>query len=92
MTFTVTDNPAESRYELREGDTLAGIAAYRLDGDTITFTHTEVADAYEGQGGGSQLAREALDGSRMHGRRVVSRCPFIASWIERHPDYADLLG
>lgn len=90
MTFTVTDNPAESRYELREGDTLAGVAAYRLDGDTVTFTHTEVADAYEGQGGGSRLAREALDDSRTHDRRVVARCPFIARWIERHPEYADL--
>jgi uncharacterized protein len=90
--FTVTDNPAESRYELRDGDTLVGIAAYRLTGDTVVFTHTEVADAYEGQGAGSQLAREALDDSRARNRRVVARCPFIAAWIERHPDYADLLG
>ena len=89
--LTVTDNPAESRYELRDGDTLAGTAAYRVHDDTVTFTHTEVADAYEGQGGGSQLAREALDDSRARGRRVVARCPFISGWIERHPDYTDLL-
>ena len=88
----MTDNPAESRYELADGDTLAGIAAYRLDGDTITFTHTEVADAFEGQGGGSRLARAALDDSRARHRRVVARCPFIARWIERHPDYADLVA
>ena len=88
----MTDNPAQSRYELVDGDTLAGIAAYRLDGDTVTFTHTEVTDAYEGQGAGSRLARAALDDSRTHGRRVVARCPFIAGWIERHPDYADLVG
>ena len=67
MPFTVTDNPAESRYELYDGDTLAGVAAYRVHGDTVTFTHTEVADAYEGQGAGSQLAREALDDSRARG-------------------------
>jgi uncharacterized protein len=89
--FTVTDNPDESRYELRDGDNLAGIAAYRVHDDTVTFTHTEVADAYEGQGAGSQLAREALDDSRARNRRVVARCPFISGWIERHPDYADLL-
>ena len=91
MAFTVTDNPDESRYELYDGDTLAGTAAYRLHGDTIIFTHTEVDDEYEGQGAGSQLARQALDDSRAHGRRVVARCPFISQWIERHPDYADLL-
>lgn len=91
MTFTVTDNPTESRYELHDGDDLVGVAGYRLDGDVVTFTHTEVADAYEGQGAGSQLAREALDDSRDRGRQVVARCPFIAGWIQRHPDYADLL-
>ena len=63
MSFTVTDNPEESRYELRDGDTLVGFAAYRLRRGTIVFTHTEVADEYEGQGAGSQLAREALDDS-----------------------------
>jgi uncharacterized protein len=92
VSFTVADNPAESRYELHDGDTLVGIATYRLSGETVTFTHTEVADAYEGQGAGSQLAREALDDSRAHKRRVVARCPFISAWIERHPDYADLLA
>lgn len=91
MPFTVTDNPAESRYELYDGETLAGVAAYRLAGNTVTFTHTEVDDAYEGQGVGSLLAREALDDSRAHGRRVLARCPFISGWIARHPDYADLL-
>ena len=92
MPFTVADDPAESRYELHDGDTLVGVAAYRLVGDTITLTHTEVDPAYEGQGGGSQLAREALDDSRARNRRGVARCPFISGWIERHPDYADLLS
>jgi uncharacterized protein len=91
VAFSVADNPTESRYELRDGDTVIGTAAYRLSGDTITFTHTEVSDDYEGQGGGSQLAREALDDSRARERRVVARCPFISAWINRHPDYADLL-
>ena len=91
VAFTVTDNPDESRYELYDGDTLAGSAAYRLHGDMVIFTHTVVDDAYEGQGAGSQLARQALDDSRARGRRVVARCPFISQWIERHPDYADLL-
>jgi len=89
--FTVTDNPTESRYELHDDDRLIGVAAYRLSGDRITFTHTQVDPAYEGQGAGSQLAREALDDSRARNRRVVARCPFIARWIERHPEYADLL-
>jgi predicted GNAT family acetyltransferase len=91
VSFAVTDNPQANRYELHDGDTLVGIAAYQLRNGTIIFTHTEVSDAYEGQGAGSQLAREALDDVRRRGLRVVARCPFIASWIGRHPDYADLL-
>lgn len=92
MAFAVTDQPEATRYELRDGETLVGFAAYDLRPDAIVFTHTEVADAYEGQGAGSQLAREALDDARRRGLRVVARCPFIAGWIERHPAYADLVG
>ena len=91
MSFAVTDNPQADRYELHDGDPLVGIAAYQLRNGTIIFTHTEVSDVYEGQGAGSQLAREALDDVRRRGLRVVARCPFIAAWIGRHPDYADLL-
>ena len=91
MSFAVTDHPEADRYELHDGDTLIGVAAYHLRDGALVFTHTEVSDDYEGQGAGSQLAREALDDARRRGLRVVARCPFIASWIKRHPDYADLL-
>jgi uncharacterized protein len=89
--FSMTDNADESRYELRDGDRLIGVAAYRLSGNTITFTHTQVDPEYEGQGAGSQLAREALDDSQARERHVIVHCPFISAWIRRHPDYADLL-
>ena len=91
MSFAVTDHPEADRYELHDGDTLIGVAAYHLRDSALVFTHTEVSDDYEGQGAGSQLAREALDDVRRRGLRVVARCPFIAAWIGRHPDYADLL-
>ena len=91
MSFVVTDRPDEGRYELRDGDALVGFARYHLRKGTIVFTHTQVSDEYEGQGAGSQLAQEALDDARRRGLRVVAICPFIAGWIERHPDYADLL-
>jgi uncharacterized protein len=91
VSFTVTDHPEAARYELHDGSTLAGVAKYQLRKNLITFTHTKVSDAYEGQGAGSQLAREALDDARRRGLQVVVRCPFISGWIERHPDYADLV-
>jgi predicted GNAT family acetyltransferase len=89
----VTDNPAENRFEARLDGELAGIAVYRLDSDRIVFLHTEVDDRFEGHGIGSALARTALDDVRERGGlEVVPQCPFIASWIEKHPDYRDLVA
>ena len=91
---TVTTNEAASRYEIEVGGEVAGFAEYQLSGDrqTITFVHTVVEDAFEGQGVGGRLARGALDDARARGLRVVAQCPFIRGWIDKHPDYADLLA
>lgn len=89
---TVTDNHDQSRYEARVGDELAGIAEYTRSGDTVTFTHTKVEDAFEGQGVGSALARGALDDVRAQGGlRVVPQCSFIKGYIDKHEEYADLV-
>jgi uncharacterized protein len=87
----VTHHPEQSRYEARVGDTLAGFAQYQLTSELIVFTHTEVDDAFEGQGVGSSLVRQALDAVRADGGlRVRPWCPFVRDWIDHHPDYADL--
>lgn len=91
MEITVADAAERSRYEARAGDQVAGFAEYTLDGDRIIFTHTEVDDAFEGQGVGGSLARGALDDARARGLKVVPLCPFIKGWIRRHRDYADLI-
>jgi predicted GNAT family acetyltransferase len=91
MEPTVTDVPEADRYEIRDGDRVLGLAAYHRRGDTVVFTHTEV-DPDAGQSGlGSTLVRAALDDVRARGGRVVAQCSFVRGWIERHPDYADLV-
>lgn len=87
----VDDHPEVERYEVWVDGHRAGLAAYQLEGGVIVFTHTEVDDAYEGQGLGGRLARYALDDARARGLGVKPLCPFIRSWIQRHPDYADLV-
>jgi len=88
----VTDNPAESRFEARLDGVLAGYSEYETADDLIMFTHTVVADQFEGHGIGSALARGALDAVRADGtRQVLPRCPFIRGWIDKHPDYQDLV-
>lgn len=85
------DNPAASRFEILVDDTVAGFAAYQRAGATVSFTHTEIGSAYEGRGLGSVLAGEALDTVRAQGGSVLPFCPFIRRYIERHPDYLDLV-
>jgi predicted GNAT family acetyltransferase len=88
-----SNNEAAHRYEARVGEEIGGFAVYALRDGVIDFQHTEVDDALEGQGVGSSLARAALDDVRRRGDlTVVASCPFIAEWIDRHPDYQDLLA
>lgn len=91
----VRHEPDDHRYAAYLDGALAGFAAYELAEEParIVFTHTEVDPAYEGHGVGGAIARAALDDVRATGERaVVPQCPFIAAWIERHPDYADLVA
>nr|WP_233168100.1 GNAT family N-acetyltransferase [Xylophilus sp. ASV27] len=74
------------RYEARADGVAVGHVDYRLEGDGIVFTHTEVSPDHEGQGIGGFLARGALDAARASGRTVVPRCSFIAAYLRRHPD------
>jgi uncharacterized protein len=87
----VTHNTARRRFEAAtEGGT--AVAYYTRDGDTVTFTHTEVPEAAEGKGVGSALARAALAWARGEGLGVVPMCPFFAAYMARHPDTLDLVG
>jgi predicted GNAT family acetyltransferase len=86
------DAPDRHRYELRAGDELVGIIDYRLHGDVIRLVHTEVPAAFSGQGHASTLARSALDDARSRGLTVRPDCPYVASYIKKHPEYADLVA
>jgi predicted GNAT family acetyltransferase len=87
----ISDNPDASRYEAHIGDRLAGFAEYRLIRDRVVFTHTETRDEFAGRGVGSHLARGALDDVRARGLHATPHCPFIRTYIDRHPQYADLV-
>ena len=86
----VIDNRAEAEFELAIGRHRA-VSAYQMEGDTIVFTHTIVPQALEGRGVGSKLIRAALDSARDRGLKVIPQCPFVAAFIEKHPEYRALL-
>ena len=87
----VRDNPAASRFETTGGGGTAFVE-YRRAGERIVLLHTEVPEALSGQGVGSKLARGTLDVLRAEGAKVVPRCEFVAAYVERHPEYRDLLA
>lgn len=87
----VADNPSASRFEILVDGELAGFATYRDLRSGRAFDHTEIAAEYEGLGLASQLIRHALDDARAAGRKVLPFCPFVRAYIERHPDYLDLV-
>ena len=87
----VRDNPEKRQFDAYVDGNLAGFSAYELTDGGVMIMHTEVDDAYEGQGVGSAMVRQMLDLIRADGElKVTVLCPFVNAWIRRHPDYQDL--
>ncbi|SCL33331.1 hypothetical protein GA0070616_4695 [Micromonospora nigra] len=91
MSTLVEDNPAKNRFEILVDGALGGFTAYLPRGEVLVFTHTEVGSEFRNLGVGAALIRATLDQVRERGGRVVPRCPFMASFIDRHPEYAELV-
>ena len=86
----VVNNTTKHRYELAVDGHIAA-TYYTIAGRVITFVHTEVPPELGGKGIGSRLIKGALDQVRADGLKVIAQCPFVKAFIDKHPDYADLL-
>ena len=89
MADAVRDNTQRHRFELN-ADGHVAFSRYRREGGTLTIMHTEVPKELNGKGIGSALVRGLLDIARAQGLKVVPLCPFVAGYIDKHPEYADL--
>jgi predicted GNAT family acetyltransferase len=87
----VRDDPEESRFGIWLDDALVGFARYVRRGGRVFLVHTEIEPGHEGAGLGSALAKGALDAERERGEPVVPLCEFIRGYIDRHPEYRDLV-
>lgn len=85
------DNTAQQRYEITV-DGKTAFSQYKLASGVITFMHTEVPLEFRGKGIGSRLVRSELEAARERGLKVVARCPFVAGYIDNHPEFHDLLA
>jgi len=91
MPNDVRDNPARHRFELDAEGHIA-FSEYKRDNGVVTIMHTEVPAALNGKGIGSTLVRGLLGLIRAEGAKVRPICPFVKSYIAKHPEYADLLA
>ena len=87
----IVNNKAHHRFELVVDGHLAAAYLQAIDGNVITFMHTEVPPELGGRGVGSTLVQGALDQVRASGMKVIADCPFVKGWIGKHPEYKDLL-
>jgi predicted GNAT family acetyltransferase len=91
MVNAVRDNPERSRFELDVEGQVA-FANYRRDGGIVNIVHTEVPQALNGKGYGSDLVRGTLDLIRARGQKMRPLCGFVRFFIREHPEYADLVA
>ena len=87
----VRDNKALHRFELDVGDAVA-FANYRLTPSSVIITHTETPRALRGRGIASQLVQGALQLIRADGLKVIAGCGFVVDYLQKHPEFADLVG
>jgi hypothetical protein len=91
VTTPIRDNAARSRFEL-EADGVTAFMNYQLSGKVISLDHTETPVAARGRGLASRLTQGVLDEARGRGLKIVPRCPFVRAFVERHPEYQDLMA
>ena len=90
--LVVRDNPRELRYEALAEERMVGLIRYRREPGLVVLVHSEIDLDLEHTRVGSELVRGALADVRARGLRVVPHCPFVADYIRRHPEEADLVG
>jgi predicted GNAT family acetyltransferase len=89
QTYEVVHEKDNNRFAIHVEDETA-VLEYKLFKDKVAFNHTGVPTSLEGRGIGSRLAKTALEWAQEERLRVIPVCPFVKSYIERHPEYADL--
>jgi uncharacterized protein len=86
----IVNNTAQHRYELAVDGHIAA-SYYEIGDGVITLVHTEVPPELGGKGIGSRLIKGVLDQVRAEGLKVIVQCAFAKAYVDKHPDYADLL-
>ena len=87
----LTDNKEEQRFEMNINGAIAFIA-YEEHRGALALVHTEVPESLEGKGVGSVLALKTLEHLEAGGRKIIPLCPFVNSYIKRHPEWERIVS
>ncbi|MFE3957808.1 GNAT family N-acetyltransferase [Nocardia sp. NPDC059091] len=90
-TITQVTDTVPQYFAIKVGDTRAGLTAYVDQGRQRIFFHTEIDEAFAGQGLASTLISAALTATRAAGKRIVPICPFVKAYVEKHHDFDDII-
>lgn len=88
----VTNNPRLNRFEILLEEGVYAFLEYHFHKGHMAIVHTEVPEKYKGKGIAGRLAREAFEYARRTGVQVKIYCPFVKTWIEKHPEFMDLIS
>nr|WP_120491859.1 GNAT family N-acetyltransferase [Corynebacterium lactis] len=92
MAHTVSHDEAGHRYVITVEGEEAGFAAYTPVEGALDFNHTVVDPKFRGQGLSKPLISSALDDVRLGGRKIYASCSAVAGFVEKNPEYKDLLA
>jgi predicted GNAT family acetyltransferase len=87
----VRDNPESQTYDALVGDEIAGTMLYEIEGPRLVLTHTVVQPRFQHKGVANTLIAAALDDIAAKGKKITILCPIVKTFIDSHPDYADLV-
>ena len=90
ITGKVTHNESARQFEMPVSGGLA-VLQYERSAGQIDLLHTSVPRKDEGNGHGSALVQAALDYARRAGLTVAATCPFVRTYVEKHPDQRDIV-
>jgi predicted GNAT family acetyltransferase len=86
------DTGSKGHYYLRSpaGD-VAEMTFTKIGEHQLIIDHTDVPDAFRGQGAGLRLVTRAVDDARAAGKKIIPLCPFANAQFRKHPEWADVL-
>ncbi len=89
--MTVKHRESADRFVVRLGDEIAYLSYERKGENVLDYAHVFVPDDHRGKGIAAELTKEALEYARREGINVIPSCPYVVTYLKRHPEYEDVV-